>query len=216
MTESIWSVDLNAGARPVILGTTDKHVLISPGHDSDLVEMRSLADYGRIERSFTTRRMAGNTAVPMRARLLGDRVYVLTGMSVGSNRVNMLMNMQSYFRSPSLQVFDVATGKLKWAADLAKFGAGSSQTVMPIEVCRTHVGILVKQNYTQPAYAMLFDAHSGRNVQEVALPGMQPQRGGQSYIHMKYYWLGSPVFASGRFLLETPKAIQFYGRKTGQ
>ncbi len=216
MQQDIWKVALAGASQPAILGATDTHAILSPSYQSGLIELRSLADYGRIQRSFSTRRIGGDTAVPIWARVVDKQLYVVAGTATGTNRSAIFSGRLSYARSPSLQVFDTTTGKLQWSANLSMQGPNLNLYVMPVEVCRTHVTTLVKQSYNIPSYGLVLDRRTGRLVQKIEIPGVQPQRGVRAMHHMRHYWIGSPALAQGRMLLETHKAFQVYGTKKAE
>ncbi len=213
MKQNIWSVRLAQNLQPVVLAATSTHVIVSPNHQSGLIELRSLAEYGRIVRSFQTRSVGGNAAVPCGARVVGGRLYVVAGMANSSSRQAVYMGRLSYVRGPSLQAFDLASGKLLWSAKLSGAGAATNLYVMPIEVCRDHVGVLVKQHYNRPSTAMLVEGRTGRAVQKVEIPGVQIKPGIRRLDHLRHMWLGGPVITDGRMLLETYAALQVYGKK---
>ncbi|MCD4699963.1 MAG: PQQ-binding-like beta-propeller repeat protein, partial [Phycisphaerae bacterium] len=120
--QPIWKIDLAAGLIPTILGVTRAHVLVSQGTGSSVVEMRSLADHGRIVRSFQIRRAVGDSAAfPAKAIVSGNRLYVVVAGSRFSRSVN-ISPAYLYHRGPRLQAFDLTTAELLWSADLVPPG----------------------------------------------------------------------------------------------
>jgi hypothetical protein len=185
-------------------------VVVSPSNKSGVVELRSLVHHGMIERSYQTEAVGGQTAVPISAALVGDRLYVVAGQPTGSNRNSILTGRLTYTMNPSLQVFDRATGELLWLANLAFGGAHPYTYVMPLEICRSHVSVLVKsQHYTRPSTAVLIDDRTGKIVQKFTVPGAQGVA-----VQMRYFrhmWLSGPVIINGRVVLETHKGLWVYG-----
>jgi len=210
LNQPIWSVGLPGQHGPMILTATDTQAAVSPADNSGLIELRSLVHHGMIERSFQTEAVGGQTAVPVSAALVGDRLYVVAGQLAGGNRNAILTGRLSYVENPSLQVFDRASGELLWVANLAFGGAQPYSYVMPLEVCRSHVSVLVKsQHYTRPSTAVLIDDRTGKIVQKFTVPGAQGVA-----VQMRYFrhmWLSGPVIINGRVVLETHKGLWVYG-----
>ncbi|KKL93189.1 hypothetical protein LCGC14_1877160, partial [marine sediment metagenome] len=123
--QPIWTVRLVESLQPTILGATDTHVIVSPSNSSPLVELRSLAHHGGITRSFHTRAMSGRPAIPARARIVGDRLYVVAAQLPASGRGQLFNGRLAYLRGPSLHAFDLTTGKELWATRLTVAGAAT-------------------------------------------------------------------------------------------
>ncbi|GAG30857.1 unnamed protein product, partial [marine sediment metagenome] len=136
ITESVWSVPLAANLKPAVLTVTDAHVVVSPNAGTGVVELRSLAEYGRIVRTFQTQPVAGKVAMPIAAVVTGNRLYVVAGLQ-GSPARNALPRRQiGYIRCPSLHAFNLTTGKRLWSADLTPPGGRNNMYIMPVQLGR--------------------------------------------------------------------------------
>lgn len=212
INRDIWSVGLVKSSYPAIVGATHAQVMVSPSSRSGLIELRSLADGGRIVRTFQTRAIRGAAAAPCWARIAGGRLYVITSQARGG-AAQVLDGRLRYTPVPSLQAFDLASGELLWATELSVGGQVNVFLMLP-EICRGHVGVGVKQHATQPSTVMIIDGRSGRIVQKVELPAVV-QAGGAAVarLHARHLWLGGPAISNGRMTLETHDALRVYGKK---
>jgi outer membrane protein assembly factor BamB len=210
--QPIWSVRLEPGTSPKILATTDTHVVVAPNSNQGLIQLRSLADDGSVVRTFQTSSVKGRAAYPLRGRIVGNRLYVVTGSRADYSFVAPTVRVLSYCRDPSLQVFDLSSGRPAWqAVDLSPAGGGTYVYAMPLEIGQRHICALSKaQPYTRPGTLRIIDFRTGRVVQEpVSVPGVPPGRKTSRYRYM----LGSgPVLTSGRLVLDTPKGVVVYGK----
>ena len=212
MDRPIWKVAMPKAMQPAILSTTSTRMVVSPDASSGLIEVRSLVHYGRIERTLETENVAGQAAVPVSADLRGDRLYVMTTIQAGNIQQNRLANRVTYSMMPSLQVFDVTTGKLLWKLQCE--APGSPQCfVMPPEVGASHVTLLIKPtSWNMESTAYVLEAETGKTVQKISLPGIQPAAGAaMQQRYTRFQWLASPVMASGRVVVETNSGLAVHG-----
>ena len=92
--------------------------------------------------------------------------------SPGNNRNLAGLAQLVYANQPSLQAFDVASGKLLWAAKLAAAANQPFVQVRPPQICRSHLALLAKaQSYRSDSKAMIIDAQSGKVAQLVTVSG---------------------------------------------
>ncbi len=210
----IWEFDFTAKLSPSILGVTRTHVFVSPISGSGLVEMRSLAGYGRISRTFQTQPIDGKTAVPVMTRLAGNRLYVVACSQTHSSRVALSVGRACYFGGPSLHAFDLITGEACWPVDLVPPGASRRHrySVIPFQIGRGHVGVLVSNSsYNHNPAAMVIDASTGKVVQRFSLPNAMPIN--RLHRAFRHRMISSPVITAGRLVLETHKGLEVYGQK---
>ncbi|MDY7009954.1 MAG: PQQ-binding-like beta-propeller repeat protein [Planctomycetota bacterium] len=212
--QPIWKVDLAAAMAPSILGVTRTHVLVSPGADGGMVELRSLTDYGRIVRSFRTKPVVGDSAAfPVAAIVSGNRLYVVVAGSRFGRSVNM-SPAHMYQRSPSLQAFDITTAELLWSADLVPPGRARNRNynVLPVVIGKNYISILTKESsFRQTSVAMIIGAKTGSVVQRLTLPapeGMHHMR--RVFRHMM---LSAPVITTERLEVETHTGLEIYGKQ---
>ncbi len=211
MDQPVWKVDSAANLAPAVLGITDTHVLVSPTADSGLVEMRSLADFGRIVRTFQTKPVAGKTARPIDARVVNNRLYVLAGSNISSQRGALAAGRLFYGKEPTLQAFDLTTEEALWSADLSS-NPGMPSYIMPLQVGRNHISVIVKgPSQSQSPVAMVIEIGGGNVVQKLTLPNVMSVRPNER--RFRYLYLGSPVIASDRLAVETHTGLEIYGKR---
>jgi len=220
LDQPIWTVHLARSGQAAFLDLTGTHMVVSPGVNSRLVELRSLAHNGGIVRTFELRAVGGQVVYPVSAELMGQRLYVVAGRRPGVGpRLSIPGQVVAYIRNPCLQAFDVRTGRLLWVADLTLGALGGLQPyvyVMPLEVCRSHVTVLVKaQSYMRDSKVFILDAVTGKVVQTVVVSrtGLVRGRRAAQQRYFRHMWLSSPAICDGRVVVETHKGIWVYGRE---
>ncbi len=210
MDQPVWKVDSAANLAPAILGVTDTHVLVSPAADSGLVEMRSLADSGRIVRTFQTKPVAGKTAIPVKAMVVNNRLYVIADSTISSQRGALTAGRFFYCKEPTLHAFDLTTAEALWSADLSS-DTKMASCIMPLQVGGNHISVIVKgPSHYQSPVAMVIETGGGKVVQKLTLPNRMSARTDERVRHM---YLGSPVIAADRLVVETHTGLEIYGRK---
>lgn len=213
MGQPIWSVGLGSGLRPRILFATDSYVLVAPNINQGLIQRHSLADDGRVLQTYRTALAKGRQALPVRATVAGDRLYVLAGATATGSYVAPNVRMVSYSKEPSLHGFDLTTGKRLWQpVSLSPAGGGTYVYAMPFEIGRRYICTLSKaQPFTRPATLKIVDSVTGKVVQDpITVPGVQA---GRELPH-QYMMLGtSPVMTNGRLILDTPKGVVVFGKR---
>ncbi|HET6430000.1 MAG TPA: PQQ-binding-like beta-propeller repeat protein [Phycisphaerae bacterium] len=211
MDRPVWEVNVGAGdLQPIVLEATDTHVAISPSADSPLVELRSLAHHGMIERTFQTSPVDGNVAVPGDVRITDDQVFVVGGQTPSDIRQKKMYGQMSYTTKPSLQAFDRHTGKLLWVADVAA-PTNPSNYALPVEVGRDHVALLTKPtSYALASKATVVNRRTGKLAQMFTIAANNDNDVRTRAAH--HMLLSSPVILDGRLLLETHKGIWMYGK----
>lgn len=213
MDRPIWSVGLGRDRHPRILFLTDTHVLVLSDRSKGLMQLRSLADDGRVVMTYRTDFGRGRKALPVRATVVGNRLYVLGGSTFTYSHISPGASVASYAKDPSLHAFDLATGKRLWkSVDLSPVGGGTYVYVMPFEIGRRYICALSKaQPFTRPATLRIIDSRTGQEAQDpITVPGV---RAAKRSPH-QYMMLGaSPVMTDGRLILDTPKGVMVYGKK---
>ena len=211
--QPLWSVKLSQHLRPAILAVTDDSVILSPSQHSGVLQVRSLTGPGQPVQSLSMVAGPAGKSIPYRAWVRGGRLYVLGSRSAASYRHNALNGHMAYAASPSLQAFDLKAGTRLWRQDLTGNAQRKYSFVMPLEIGRDHVAVLVKyQPYTEGSQISIFRINDGTAVQRIRLPGIKPIKGRRDEM-IKYTMVAGPVMVSGRLVLETPKGIEVHGGK---
>ena len=213
MDQPVWKVDLTANLAPAILGVTDTHVLVSPAAGSGLVELRSLADSGRIVRTFQTKPAAGKTAIPVEAIVVNNRLYVTADSNIGSPRGTPVDGRLFHSMEPSLQAFDLTTAEALWSVDLSSnINIGKSAYLVAVQFGRNHISVIIKeQSLSQSPVAMVIENGGGNVVQKLTLPNVMSARPNER--QFRHLYLSSPVIASDRLVVETHTGLEIYGGK---
>ncbi len=212
LDQPVWTAGMGANLRPKVLFATESYVLVAPSSSQGLIQRRSLVEDGRVEQVYQTGLPNGRAALPVAVTVVGDRLYVLAGSTATQSYIAPAVRVLTYTRDPSLQVFDLASGKRLWDPVDLNPGAESYVYAMPPEVGRKYVCALTKvQPFTRPSTLRIIDSATGENAQEpLTIPGVQANQRTPNQLMM----LGaSPVLTSGRLVLDTPKGVVVYGRK---
>ncbi len=212
--QEIWSVRLRESSDPSILAVSDTHVVLAPDVKGGLIELRSLADDGRVVQTFQTARVKGKAVVPVQACIVGDRLYVLGGSYRSRSHVPPDVRVLSYRRDPRLYAFDLTTGKPAWSApvDLSPRGGGTNVHVAALEFGQRYICALSKSlPFARPATLRIIDSVNGAEAQKaIDVPGAPAVRGVNPYQRMLE---PAPVMTKGRIVLDTPKSIVVYGKR---
>ncbi len=202
MDRSVWSIDMQPGH--AIIGATDTHVIVSPVAGSNVVELRSLTDNGRIVRTFQCKSSTPNGAV-----IVGNRLYVITDTQTHSRHLPVTGRISAGIAS-TLNAFELTSAKMLWSMDLRANPARPTRTfIMPLQIGRNHLCTLLKeQGYRSSPVAMIIETTKGKLVQKLTLPDANSINRAQRYSRSALQ--SSPAITPGRLVVETHNGLEVY------
>ncbi len=201
---SIWSIDMPSGH--AIIGATDTHVIVSPVAGSNVVELRSLTDNGRIVRTFQCK-----SSMPTGAVIAGNRLYVITDTRTYSRHLPVTGRISAGIAA-TLNAFELTSAKMLWSVDLRANPARRTHTyIMPLQIGRNHLCAMVKeQNFNTSPVVMTVKTSNGKVVQKLTLPNANGINRRQR--HPRHMLLSSPAITAGRLVVETHNGLEVYGK----
>ncbi|MCK4623950.1 MAG: PQQ-binding-like beta-propeller repeat protein, partial [Phycisphaerae bacterium] len=202
---SIWSIDMPSGQ--AIIGATDTHVIVSPAVGSNVVELRSLTDNGRIVRTFQCK-----SSTPIGAVIVGNRLYVITDTRAYLRHLPVTGRI-SEGMAATLNAFELTSARMLWSADLMAQPARSVRTfIMPLQVGQNHLCTTIKERgHRNSPVAMIIETTEGKIVQKLTLPDANGINRAQRYARSAL--LSSPAITAGRLVVETHNGLEVYGKQ---
>jgi outer membrane protein assembly factor BamB len=210
MENPVWSVPVAGRNNPFILNVTDNEVLLAPSASRNLIEIRSLAEGGRITRTLELPPVNNKASLPCAAMVSGDRLFVTAGTQANPGRASQTMSgMPIQVVEASLHAFDLKSGECKWSTPLPAEGAQSHYCYPLVPAGAVVIATLKDMGVTRGTTVHLLSVTDGTKLDKLATQGLQP-KGGDDYY--RYMATGCPAVAGQKLILETAKNLELYGK----
>lgn len=217
----LWTLkNYKATSYPRILAVRGHRIVMSPGYQSNEIEILSVTQGGRTLAKFTTTATGGNPTYPRAAWFDADgkNLYVACGLMARINRSETRYGRSGYCWGLNLQKFDLARpAKPVWHVTLNP-NAASTNCLLPITVGLRHVTVTVRQisigtgrnAANTPARLYVLGIDDGKVHEEIDLDG---KRLAQEARAQRMQSIGPAVMTSGRLCVETIDGVSVYDGK---